>query len=217
MHMVTTSGSTGNPFTILQDRGKRFRNTADTIYYAEKTGFKVGHRLYYLRLWDKQYRKSKYLAWMQNMYMQSVDELNDQQIAGLISKLNADKSNKSIMAYVSALHSICKYLDRSGHDLVSSKMISVIAVAEGLNDHVQSRIKKYFGVEALSRYSNSENGIIAQQETPGGDFKINHGSYHVEILDLNEDKAVAPGETGRIVVTDLFNYGLPLYDMTPEM
>ena len=210
-HKVTTSGSTGNPFHIFHDKNKRDRNTADTIYFAKKAGYEVGSRLYYLRLWDKQYGKSNFLSWVQNISMYSVDELTEKDIYRFVSQLENDRSStKNILAYVSALHSVCKYLDARHSKPLNCKINSVIGIAEGLNDYVRNRVKKYLNVDIISRYSNSENGIIAQQNIGSKYFEINWASYYVEILDLNHDIPVKSGESGRIVITDLFNYSMPL-------
>jgi len=214
MHEVSTSGSTGKPFKILHDGNKRDRNTADTIFFAERAGFELGSRLYYLRLWDKQYKKNWLLSLLQNISMHSVDNLSDHNVAKLISALEKDKSNKNLLAYTSALDSICKYLDKNQKDFGQRKfkVNSVIAIAEALGSDVKNKVLEYFGTEVVSRYSNSENGILAQQKINGqtGNFEINWASYHIEILDLNHDRPVDPGEPGRIVITDLFNYSMPL-------
>lgn len=209
-HKVSTSGSTGNPFNIFHDKNKRARNTADTIYFAKKTGFNVGERLYYLRLWDKQYKKSDWLSWMQNIDMQSVDDLGEKEIEAWINKFSKDSSTKSLLAYTSALRSIIKYMDANKFKPLNTKVNSVIAIAEGLDDYVRQGVQKYFNAEIVSRYSNSENGIIAQQPFGSRNFEINWASYHVEILDLNKDIPVKEGESGRIVITDLFNYCMPM-------
>jgi phenylacetate-CoA ligase len=87
----------------------------------------------------------------------------------------------------------------------------VIAISETLNDYTKNSIRKNFNTSIVSRYSNLENGIIAQQEISGSEkYLINTASYIVEILQLDNDKQGEPGETGRIVITDLFNFGMPL-------
>ncbi|WP_222983926.1 CoF synthetase [Flagellimonas meishanensis] len=211
-HQVLTSGSTGKPFKILQDKAKRDRNTADTLFFAKRAGYNVGARLYYLRLWDKQYQKGKIKSFVQNMVTYSVDELNDSNLAKLVSELNKDRSCINILAYTSALQTICDYLEKNNAEPLKGRFCSIIAVAEALGNDVREQIGKYFGVEAISRYSNSENGILAQRfpKTESTSFEINWASYHVELLDLNEDKPVELGKPGRIVVTDLFNYSMPM-------
>ncbi|MCL6266244.1 CoF synthetase [Flagellimonas myxillae] len=211
-HQVLTSGSTGKPFKILHDKNKRDRNTADTIFFAERAGFKIGAKLYYLRLWDKQYKLGKVKSFVQNMHAQSVDDLSEKNIAILLEDFEQSKSHLNLLAYTSALDSICKYLDEHYKRPLDCTTTSAIAVAEGLSPTVKEKMRKYFNVEVVSRYSNSENGILSQQplNSRSGYFEINTASYHVEILDLNHDRPVKPGEVGRIVITDLFNYSMPL-------
>ncbi|NER11540.1 phenylacetate--CoA ligase family protein [Muriicola jejuensis] len=211
-YLVYTSGSTGNPFEVYHNSEKRYRNTADTIYFGEKAGFELGTKLYYLRLWDKQYKKNRLLAWIQNMYMHSVDQLKDDDIRSLLKTMERDRSTKSLLAYSSALQSIFKYLDAKISSPPLIRFKSVIAVAESLNDYIVESAQRYFGTKVISRYSNSENGIFAQQNTTVEDreFDINWASYHFEILDMEKDIPANPGELGRIVVTDLFNYCMPL-------
>ncbi|WP_318308098.1 phenylacetate--CoA ligase family protein [Flagellimonas crocea] len=212
-HEVMTSGSTGNPFKILHDPNKRLRNTADTLFFAQRAGYQIGSRLYYLRLWDKQYKKNKFLSKVQNIAMYSVDELTDDNVKKLIEELETDGSNKSLLAYSSALDTICAYFERNDKNKINVPIDSIIAIAESLNDEVRKKVTKYLGTEPISRYSNSENGILAQQEKNGGivkRFEINWASYHIEILDLNNDEPVALGTPGRIVITDLFNYSMPM-------
>ena len=84
-------------------------------------------------------------------------------------------------------------------------------MSETLNDYTKQTIEKYFGVPVYSRYSNLENGILAQQVPGSGHrYLINTASYLVEIFKMNEDRPAAAGELGRIIVTDLYNYAMPM-------
>ena len=62
----------------------------------------------------------------------------------------------------------------------------------------------------MSRYSNLENGIIAQQERNSELFLVNTASYYVEIFHPTKEELLPNGELGRIVVTDLYNYAMPI-------
>ncbi len=211
-YMVTTSGSTGKPFKILQNRDKKARNTADTFFFADRAGYRLGSRLFYLRLWDKQYQKNKLLTLVQNMATYSVDDLTDRNLEKLVEELQSKGPRKSILAYTSALETVCGYIEQHHQTPLDTQIDSIIAVAEALDNSTKDRVKKCFGTEALSRYSNSENGIFAQQSPDdlSGDFEVNWASYHIEILDLNADRPAKEGETGRIIITDLFNYAMPM-------
>ncbi len=208
---VQTSGSTGLRFKIYQDKNKIYRNTADTIYFSKKAGFKIGYKLIYLRLWDEFLRKTPLSYFIKNIQPENILNLNDDRIDKLVNDLKNDTSRKSIMAYASGLEQICRYLDTIKFKPINSNIKSTIAVAEALSEYTRISVKKYFNSPIVSRYSNSENGILAQQKNNESlDFCINWASYYFEILDFNTDTPVKNNELGRIVITDLFNYATPL-------
>jgi len=208
---MVTSGSTGTPFKTYQDKSKKLRNYADTIYFAKLAGYQIGHRLLYLKIWAKQKMRSRAAYWLQNTIPVDVIHLNDQKIEELITKMQNDDSTFGILGYASALELICKYLDRKQSVPIKSNVSSIIAISESLNDYTKSTMQKYFGSPVVSRYSNLENGIIAQQELNGNPrFLINTASYYVEVLKMEVDEPAADGELGRIIVTDLFNYAMPM-------
>ncbi|MCF6295368.1 MAG: CoF synthetase [Flavobacteriaceae bacterium] len=207
---VATSGSTGTPLKLYQDKNKHNRNFADTIYFAEKAGYKLGTQLIYMRVWTPRNKKSPFLAWMQNIKMQDILNLNDEELAKLIKTLTSN-NKKGIISYASSLETICKYLDKIESDPLDCNLNSIISNAEHLNEYTKTAIQKYFKTPVVSRYSNNENGILSQQNIHGGDeFDINWASYFIEILKFEEDTPVKPGELGRVIVTDLFNYCMPL-------
>jgi phenylacetate-CoA ligase len=207
---VVTSGSTGTPFKVYHDRNKKLRNSADAICFAHLSGYDIGDSVIYLKVWVNQYMKSPLRFWMENMIPVDVFRLNDTQIQGLLRRMERDNSTCVLVGYASALELVCKYLERNYKENVNANVQSVIAISETLNDYTKKTLQKYFHAPVVSRYSNIENGIIAQQEIPGsGRYVINTASYIVEILKMDSDEQVEPGQTGRIVVTDLFNYGMP--------
>lgn len=205
-----TSGSTGTPFRIFHDKNKKLQNTADTLYFAKKAGFELGQKLVYIRHWDQYNRKNTLAALVQNILMHPVSNLKDEEIAELLHKITSNKGPKGILSYASALTTICNYLNKIKSPPLKANVKSIIAMSEYLSPDIKEQLKFYFGVEGLSRYSNVENGIIAQQFPGNSIFHINWASYMVEILELNSNDTVPFGEPGRIVITDLFNYSMPL-------
>ncbi len=209
-YKVATSGSTGTPFTTYLSNNKRIRNSVDTIYFAEKSGFKLGKKLFYIRLWDQQHKKSRLSFWIQNIVCHDVSQLTDNDIDGLLKKMTKDNSTKGFLAYASAYDAICHYLDKINSGPVFCNVSSIIAISEGLSDYARTSMKKYFCCDVVSRYSASETGILAQQSVESSKYDINWGSYYIEILNVDEDTPVDFGEMGRIVITDLFNYAVPM-------
>lgn len=211
LYQAITSGSTGTPFKIYQDRNKKLRNYADTLYFAGLAGYRTGHRLVYLKIWVKEKMKNPIAYRLQNIVPVDVIRFNEREIEALINRMEKDRSTFGLLGYSSALELICRYLDRTGHGPVKAEVKSIIAISETLNDNTRESLEKYFGVPAVSRYSNLENGIIAQQiPGQGSRYLVNSASYHVEILKMDSDEPAEEGEQGRIVVTDLFNYAMPM-------
>ncbi len=207
---MSTSGSSGTPFTTLQNTDKKRRNTADAIYFKQQVGFEIGYRLYYVRKWFKMHQRDWLTTEMRNIRMVNVTEFTDAYLSDFIQALKNDSSNKVILAYSSALRDICKYLDNSGSQSVQTDISCIIAMAEGLGDYTRKTLKKYFNAPILLRYSNMENGILSLQLSEiNNHLQINWASYFVEILHPVKDVPVEEGELGRVVVTDFFNYAMP--------
>ncbi|WP_108804116.1 phenylacetate--CoA ligase family protein [Aquimarina sp. Aq107] len=207
---VSTSGSTGASFTVYQDINKKARNTADIIYFSELCGFYIGYKLFYLRFWNMFKMKNKLASFFQNITPIDVFDLSSDSIKDLVDVLKNDKSNKGMLGYASSFDKICKYLDTINSKPIHCKLRSVIGMSERLDPLTKKSMKKYFDVDMVSRYSNAENGMIAQQPCQKEYFTINWASYYVEVLDFNSDTRVTPGTLGRIVITDLFNYDTPM-------
>ena len=208
---VVTSGSTGTPFEVYHDASKKLRNTADAIFFGNCAGYDIGTKLNYLKIWTVVNRKSRLKSFVENINPIDVTQLGDEKLKTLVECLKSSAKKQSFLGYASALETICNYLDRNSPNTRIPGVVSVIAMSEGLNPLAKDKIHTYFGVHGVSRYSNVENGIIAQQPADGSSsFIVNWASYFVEILNMDSDTPVAIGQTGRIVVTDLFNFAMPI-------
>jgi len=207
---VVTSGSTGTPFSVYHDLNKKNRNSADTIFFGKLAGFEIGNQLNYLKIWTVVNKKRRLKALAENIEAIDVTELSDKYIEDLVRRLNTNRK-KSFLGYASALESIAIYMNKCMPDLVLKNVSSIIAMSEGISENAKALIKKHFGVFPVSRYSNVENGILAQQMQNGdNEFIVNWASYNVEILAFNSDNTVEFGQPGRIVVTDYFNFAMPM-------
>jgi phenylacetate-CoA ligase len=208
---LVTSGSTGTPFKIFHNISKRNRHTADIIYFGERSGFNIGTKLYYIKVWNKINMKSPIRQWMENLKVYSVFNYSDKDIKNLITELKMDKSKKSLTCFASTCDVIVNYLDSINAEPEDYNIISIITNSDALNNVTKDKMEYYFNSPVMARYSNMENGLFGMQRYDGGyEYEINWASFYVEILDMNEDKPAKYGEMGRVVVTDLFNYCMPL-------
>ncbi len=207
---VQTSGSTGTPFKIIQDGIKRTRNTADTLFFGQKGGYTLGQPLFYCRKWSAYSSKSLLSRFTQNVIPVEVSKFSDDYLQNLVRIISKKKGPIAFIGYSSALTDFCRYLKKTNFES-STKVSSVIAMAEALNPNTKKDLESILDTNVLSRYSNVENGIIAQQIIGAGDnFHINWASYVVEILEIDTDRPADYGQLGRIVITDLFNYSMPM-------
>lgn len=209
---MTTSGSTGTPFTVYQDLNKKARNHTDTLFFANLAGYELGHRLLYFKIWAKEKMSHPFLYWMQNIVPIDVIKLDDSVIRKILEDIKEYAGQvHSVLGYVSALEQVATYCEKHRMEDLGVEFSSVITMSESLSFETKEKLQKLFKCPAVSRYSNLENGIIAQQEVMGdGSFLINTASYYVEILDLEKDEVLLEGQKGRIVVTDLYNYAMPM-------
>lgn len=208
---IFTSGSTGTPFKVLQNRDKRIRNSADAIYFSHFGGFELGRRLYHFRNWGDISRKERVTCRIQNVIPQDVLDLSPENLTLFLERLKQDKSTIGFIGFASAYEAICRYMDTIGAEQTVANIKSIIAIADPLNEYTKCAMRKYFKAQVVSRYSNHENGIVAQQRIGDNSvFHVNVSSYYVELLNLKNDLPAPDDEPGRIVLTDLFNYGTPI-------
>ncbi|WP_458626339.1 phenylacetate--CoA ligase family protein [Winogradskyella sp. PC D3.3] len=210
--IASTSGSTGAPFQLYQNKEKVRKIQADNLYYSSQSNYQLGGFLVFIRIWPKYIHfKLQFNFLVKNFKPWNILCLSDAKIAELISQLNKRTTAISFLGYPTAFEKICNYIDTLEQNPIRFKTKSIITISESLNSYTKTATKHYFGITPLSRYSNNETGIMAQQlSAEETKFRINDSSYIMEILALNEDKVLPDGEAGRIVLTDLYNLATPL-------
>jgi len=94
------------------------------------------------------------------------------------------------------------------------RLKQVRTIGETLPDLLRERCKRMLDIDIADVYSSQEVGVIAAECPDRGGYHIMSESVIVELL-LDDDSPCAPGERGRIVVTDLHNFATPLirYDI----
>ena len=215
IHWTCTSGSTGNPLKIPQNKDKRIRTKADLLYFNDLVGWKLGYRYVFIRSWVKWYDVSKLRIFAQNYIRVDVNSFNNDSKEKLRELLKKDKKIKCIIAYSSAINDFISYLEEKKDNYKMFNIKLVMTTSDELNDNVKNRIRKMFHCNVVNRISNEEHGMLAMQLNNSDNFLLNTASYYFEILKLDSDKPAKIGELGRLVITDLYNKKFPLirYDI----
>ncbi len=207
--IMSTSGSTGTPLQMVQDRRKAAFNTADSIFLESTAGYHIGDRMAFIRVWVKNVRKSALQLFAENSIMMDSSSLSDEAMDEMLKVLK-EKKVKMITGYSSALTELSNYIERKQLDTSGFSLHSIIPISETLAEPVREQLKRQFHCPVQQTYSNEENGIMGIQNRDDRSYHINSESYYYEILKLDSDEPAEDGELGRIVITDLTNYAFPI-------
>ena len=208
LHEMSTSGSTGTPFTVIQDSNKRKRTIAELIFFNEIGGQKLGERYLYIKAFPKP--KSKLDILKQNVIPLDILSMNEQVLEQIRLILKKDKSIRSILAYASTYEKLADYLIDREDEPETFKLEALFSSSALLAKETKRKLQRVFMCPIIDRYSNQENGVLAQTCDTFGEFYVNKACYHVELLKLSSDEPVNKGELGRIVITDLYNRAMPI-------
>lgn len=195
LHPHRTSGSTGTPFTALWDDHKVMRNRADTIAHAQLAGYRLGGPMYYLRIWDGQYRKGRLRQLLEGIVPVEVRGLDEDRARELLEAIRRRRSPVALLGYASALESLCRAAARDGTS-VTGHVDAVVAVGEAPTELLRAGASATFGRPVVARYSNTENGILAQERPGSPGYRVNVAGYAVEILQHDADLPAPPGHEG---------------------
>lgn len=206
IHKMHTSGSTGIPFTVVQNVEKRDRHIADLKYFGALCGYRDHDPMCYLRAKPTATLKEQK---QQNIWQLDICNLTAENLTRYYH-IMVDRKCTALIAYPSTLETAVSFWRE--HFRNESRIQTVISTSETLTDQTRKKLQEFFGpaCRIVARYSNTENGILGQEETENNTYTLNWASYYFEIFKLESDEPAPSGELGRIIVTDLFNRAFPM-------
>ncbi len=209
IHISSTSGSTGTPFSVLQDHKKRMRNIADLKVFGERCNYPSHERMVFFRVLSDKLNRTKEQEDRENIYYIDSSDLGAVRLEKMKQVL-LEKKPLIIFSYASTLVELAKYIQTTDTKPEEFSMKSVLTAGEGVSEENRELLENVFGCTVYRRYSDMELGILGQDMGDGGSYILNYGSYYFECLKMDSDTPAATGEVGRIVITDLFNYAFPM-------
>lgn len=207
--VMSTSGSTGTPLSIVQNRSKVQYDTADGIFFGAMAKYYIGMKMGFLRVWVHNVRKSPLRLLAENMIMVDSSDLGDEAIGKMLDMFRR-KRVKCLIGYASALSEISRFIEKNQIDTSGFSIRSIIPISEGMPSVVRKKLAEQFGCPVQQWYSNEENGIMGIQGRHTDSYYIDSENFYLEILKLDSDEAAEPGELGRVVITDLRNLAMPI-------
>lgn len=207
---LSTSGSTGAPFTVLCESNKMNRVNMNFISFMELNGFRFGMKRGEFRVWIPGKNViSKWKSFKNNLIMIDISNMGDEALAKICEDIRRQKI-QVLVIYSSALTVLTGYIKRAGVDISKWSVEMVFAMGEGLPQATYDEVKEIFGFSPIRSYGNNENGFLACQVGEEDRYTIDLYNFYIEMLKLDSDEPAEPGELGRIVVTDYYHKAFPM-------
>jgi phenylacetate-CoA ligase len=139
---------------------------------------------------------------------------SDTTLPDVVDRIGAIRP-QALRGYASAVCIIADFIQETG--MQTPEVGEVVVGGEQLFDEQRSLLNNVFGRQPFSRYSSFENFDIAMECDAHKGMHINAEDLIVEIVD-DDGNPVPPGTRGRLLVTNLHEYGMPLlrYDTDDE-
>lgn len=202
--LYETSGSSGIATSVYVDKEEESLFRAILINWWEWTGYYLGKPLLQTgmttsRGWVKAIKD--YLT--QTVYLNAF-QLDEKYVVPVLRKLQ-NKKDFHLGGYAASLYVIAQIAERNALEI---KFAGVISWGDKMFPHYKELIERVFKTTVFENYACNE-GIMIGQKVDLPYFYINTPSVFLEILD-NEGNEVKDGEMGRVIVTKLDGYAMPL-------
>ena len=195
---------------MIQNRNKILHNTAASIFLGAAGGYYIGMKEAFIRMWVGDHAKKSWISrTAENLIMMDCSNLDEEALGKMVSVIKK-KRVKCIIGYASAIGELGRYIEEHHMNTGDFCVKAILPISESMPSEVRRNLEKIFNCTVRSWYSNEENGIMGLQREEDESYYIDSESYYYEILKLDSDEPAEPGELGRIVITDLYNYAIPL-------
>lgn len=211
LQVAASSGSTGRPVEVLQPELLAIPQKVHYLAQYLRHGIDLSAKVAAIRKQRPGYalppdgaRESGWVAGYPcgPAVQLSIEATVEEQIDWLVREQPA-----YLLSYPSNLAAIARRMLEVGMRMVSLRTIR--SFGEVLDPWVRELCDRAFGVKVIDEYSAVELGPIAMQCAEHEHFHACSESVLLEIL-AEDGRPCAPGEIGRVVVTALHNYAMPL-------
>jgi phenylacetate-CoA ligase len=201
---VSTTGSTGCPMSTYITKGEDAFRKAKLLRANIVCGQRPRDKWVVITAPQHQahqYRLQRFLG-VFNPIPISVFDTADAQISA-IEKIKPDVLD----GYSSSIALLAKEVDEKGIRTINPRII--IGGAELIDNSERQFVEEVFKAPFYDEYASVEFERLAWQCREKNGYHIDADSVVMEFLDETGEE-VAPGESGEIVCTSLFNYAMPL-------
>lgn len=206
-----TGGSSGEPLQFDIDNDSNDRRVAMTHRGYSWAGAPPGSKQLYIwgtsmdstPTWKK--KKIDLHHRLDNHLIISCFEFTPDRMHQHFQRMNRYRP-EVIVAYTNPLYEFARFIE--SHSLTPVRPRSIVVGAEKLHDFQRTTIERVFGAPVFETYGSREFMLIGAECDKHTGLHLSMENLLVEIL--NDDGTLTPeGEEGNVVITDLFNYGMP--------
>jgi phenylacetate-CoA ligase len=127
-------------------------------------------------------------------------------------RLLAEFDPDTLVVYPNNLDAIRRHCQRSATPLPGLRLI--LTMAEALTPEIRTAATDFFQARVFDCYSSGELGVAALECLESGLYHLMAETVLGEVLD-EAGEPCAPGEMGRLVLTDLSNFATPIIRYEP--
>ena len=206
-----TGGSTGHPIHFYHDKERFTSMDASAIRHDRWAGYDIGDKL--ALIWGHRgdvsnfanlVGKIKERVLMRSKILDSAS-MSREGMESFMQKLRSFQPH-TILAYAGSVHLFAQFCRERG--VTDIRPRTIITTAEVLRDDQRKSIEGTFNCRVFNRYGCREVSVIASECEAHEGMHINADALYVEFV-KDDGSPAKPGETGNIIITDLYNYGMP--------
>ncbi len=213
----TSGGSTGEPTTFLQGLESKETGKGSKIFFDKWVNKEGGDRV--VKIWGSEREilqgtqgKDGFISEkILNIKTLNAFKMGNKEMNSFVNTINKEKPIV-IEAYVQSIYELAKFIKRNKLKIHSPE--GLIATAGTVYEEMKELVEEVFGCKVFNQYGSREVGLAAFSCEKQEGLHMNMFDQYIEILNEDMEPCLA-GETGRVYITTLNNYAMPLirYDM----
>ncbi|ARN74523.1 phenylacetate--CoA ligase family protein [Oceanicoccus sagamiensis] len=207
--MAKTGGSTGTSLNLYFDKLCQQKRNGAQNFADSWAGWKPGYKT--AALWGNPptadtLKKRLRSALLERSICLDTMKIDQESIKDFLVECQSFKPD-ILFGHAHSIYILAKYI--VDNNIEAPPFKGIIATSMMLLDNEREIIQQVFKQAVTNRYGCEEVGLIACECEQHKGMHINSSHVIVECLDDN-DKPVPQGQPGKLVITDLNNFGMPL-------
>jgi phenylacetate-CoA ligase len=157
------------------------------------------------RPWRARLKDYLYQTWLYRRRILNTFDLDDNTMSQYLRRYNRCRPD-ALVAYTNPLYAFARWLDENKLTPYSPR--SIVVGAEKLHDFQRELIERVFQAPVFETYGCREFMLIGAECDRHEGLHLTMEHLLVEIVD-DDGRPTPAGEEGQVVITDLYNYGMP--------